>query len=76
MKGLWMIVKGDLLQDSVVQGFQWGTREGPLCDEPIRNIKMKILDAAISHDPIQRGGGQVIPTSRRVAYRHANYYYC
>lgn len=56
------------IKDSVVQGFQWGTREGPLCDEPIRNIKMKILDAAISQDPIQRGGGQVIPTSRRVAY--------
>ncbi|XP_075259496.1 116 kDa U5 small nuclear ribonucleoprotein component-like isoform X2 [Convolutriloba macropyga] len=56
------------IRDSVVQGFQWGTREGPLCDEPIRNVKMKILDASISEDPIQRGGGQVIPTSRRVAY--------
>ncbi|VVD01522.1 unnamed protein product [Leptidea sinapis] len=26
-------------------GFQWGTREGPLCEEPIRNVKFKILDA-------------------------------
>ena len=52
----------------MVQGFQWGTREGPLCDEPIRNVKMKMLDASISDDPIQRGGGQIIPTSRRVAY--------
>src|SRR4051812_45254988 len=25
------------VKDSVVQGFQWGTREGPLCEEPIRN---------------------------------------
>jgi len=31
----------------VVQGFQWGTREGPLCDEPIRNVKFKILDATV-----------------------------
>lgn len=56
------------VRDSVVQGFQWATREGPLCDEPIRNVKMKILDATIADQPIHRGGGQVIPTARRVAY--------
>ena len=51
-----------------MQGFQWGTREGPLCDEPIRNVKFKILDAVIANEPIHRGGGQIIPTARRVAY--------
>nr|XP_039255235.1 116 kDa U5 small nuclear ribonucleoprotein component-like [Styela clava] len=56
------------VKDSIVQGFQWGTREGPLCDEPIRNVKFKILDAVIASDPLHRGGGQVIPTARRVAY--------
>jgi len=56
------------VKDSIVQGFQWGTREGPLCDEPIRNVKFKILDAVISNDQVQRGGGQIIPTARRVAY--------
>ncbi|XP_065176725.1 116 kDa U5 small nuclear ribonucleoprotein component-like [Sycon ciliatum] len=56
------------VKDSIVQGFQWATREGPLADEPIRNVKFKILDAHIADDPIQRGGGQVIPTARRVAY--------
>ncbi|CAO1417223.1 unnamed protein product [Diamesa hyperborea] len=56
------------LKDSIVQGFQWGTREGPLCEEPIRNVKFKILDAVIAGEPLHRGGGQVIPTARRVAY--------
>ncbi|KAI7803061.1 116 kDa U5 small nuclear ribonucleoprotein component [Triplophysa rosa] len=56
------------VKDSIVQGFQWGTREGPLCDEPIRNVKFKILDAVIAQEPLHRGGGQVIPTSRRVVY--------
>ncbi|KAH9564128.1 hypothetical protein CY35_04G008100 [Sphagnum magellanicum] len=56
------------VKDSIVQGFQWGAREGPLCDEPIRNLKFKILDAAIAQEPLHRGGGQIIPTSRRVAY--------
>jgi hypothetical protein len=52
----------------LVYRFQWGAREGPLCDEPIRNLKFKILDAAIAQEPLHRGGGQIIPTSRRVAY--------
>ena len=42
------------IRSSIVQGFQWATREGPLCDEPIRNVKFKILDAQIADDPIQR----------------------
>ena len=34
----------------------------------IRNVKFKILDAVIAQEPIHRGGGQIIPTARRVAY--------
>jgi U5 small nuclear ribonucleoprotein component len=56
------------VKDSVVQGFKWGCREGPLCDEPMRNVKFKILDASVAREPIHRGGGQVIPTARRTAY--------
>lgn len=56
------------IKASVVQGFQWGCREGPLCDEPIRNVKFKLVDAAIAGEPLLRGSGQIIPTARRVAY--------
>ncbi|KAH8347169.1 hypothetical protein KR059_006083 [Drosophila kikkawai] len=56
------------VKDSIVQGFQWGTREGPLCEEPIRNVKFKILDGVIANEALHRGGGQIIPTARRVAY--------
>merc|ERR1711971_60404 len=56
------------VRDHIVQGFQWGVREGPLCEEPIRNCKFKILDAMVANEPIHRGGGQIIPTARRVAY--------
>ncbi len=34
----------------------------------MRNCKFKILDASVAEEPIHRGGGQVIPTARRVAY--------
>jgi len=56
------------IREYVLQGFGWASREGPLCDEPLRNVKFKVLDATIAPEPIQRGGGQIIPTARRVAY--------
>ena len=56
------------IRESVSQGFKWGTREGPLCDEPIRNVKFRVLDASIANEPIHRGGGQIIPTARRTVY--------
>ena len=36
------------VRESIVQGFQWGAREGPLCDEPMRNCKFKIMDATVA----------------------------
>ncbi|KFM22860.1 116 kDa U5 small nuclear ribonucleoprotein component [Auxenochlorella protothecoides] len=56
------------VRESIVQGFQWGAREGPLCDEPLRNCKFKIMDAVVAPEPLHRGGGQVIPTARRACY--------
>jgi len=52
----------------IIQGFRWGTKEGPLCNEPIRNVTFKLLDAQISHESIRRTSGQIIPTSRRCCY--------
>ncbi|CAF1145985.1 unnamed protein product [Rotaria sordida] len=62
------LLTSEPVKESIVQGFQWATREGPLCDEPIRNVKFKILDASIAQEPIHHGRGQLIPTARRVAY--------
>lgn len=53
---------------SIVQGFQWATREGPLCEEPVRGTKVKILDVMLADKPIYRGGGQIIPTVRRTVH--------
>ncbi|KAK7202953.1 P-loop containing nucleoside triphosphate hydrolase protein [Myxozyma melibiosi] len=56
------------IRESVKQGFQWAVREGPLCEEPIRNTKFRIMDVSLAQEPIYRGGGQIIPTARRVCY--------
>lgn len=56
------------IKDSVVAGFQWATKEGVLCDENMRGIRFDIHDVTLHADAIHRGGGQIIPTARRVFY--------
>ncbi|GIJ98372.1 elongation factor 2 [Aspergillus viridinutans] len=56
------------IKDSFVSGFQWATREGPIAEEPMRSIRFNILDVTLHADAIHRGGGQIIPTARRVLY--------
>jgi len=56
------------IKDSVVAGFQWATKEGCLCDENMRNCRFNIYDVTLHADAIHRGGGQIIPTARRVLY--------
>jgi len=55
-------------KSSITQGFRWATREGPLCEEPVRGAKIKIIDATLSTSALFRGGGQMIPTARRAVY--------
>ncbi|KAL4227326.1 Elongation factor 2 [Mactra antiquata] len=56
------------IKDSVVAGFQWATKEGVLCDENVRGVRFDIHDVTLHADAIHRGGGQIIPTARRVLY--------
>lgn len=56
------------IKDSVVAGFQWATKEGVLCEENMRGIRFNIHDVTLHADAIHRGGGQIIPTARRVFY--------
>lgn len=56
------------IRESVKQGFQWAVRDGPLCDEPIRNVRFKIIEASLSENPSQRNSSQIISTARRACY--------
>jgi elongation factor 2 len=56
------------IKDSVVAGFQWATKEGVMCDENVRAVRFNIKDVTLHADAIHRGGGQIIPTTRRVLY--------
>jgi len=56
------------MKDSFVAAWQWATKEGVMCDENMRGIRVNIEDITMHADAIHRGGGQIIPTARRVAY--------
>lgn len=56
------------VRDSIVQGFTWAAREGPLCEEPLHNLKFKLMDVELASAGIFRGGGQIIPAARRACY--------
>ncbi|ODV92639.1 hypothetical protein CANCADRAFT_90500 [Tortispora caseinolytica NRRL Y-17796] len=56
------------IKDSCVAAFQWATKEGPVFGENMRGIRFNILDVVLHADAIHRGGGQIIPTFRRVCY--------
>ncbi|KAI9197484.1 P-loop containing nucleoside triphosphate hydrolase protein [Polychytrium aggregatum] len=56
------------IKDSCVAAFQWATKEGCIAEENMRGIRFNILDVVLHADAIHRGGGQIIPTCRRVCY--------
>jgi elongation factor 2 len=56
------------IKDSFVAAFQWATKEGALADENMRSIRFNLMDVTLHADAIHRGGGQIIPTARRVLY--------
>lgn len=56
------------IKDSMEASFQWATKEGAMTDEHMRGIRFNIADVTLHADAIHRGGGQIIPTARRVMY--------
>jgi len=56
------------IKDHVSSAFETIAREGVLCGEPLRGVRFNLHDATLHADAIHRGGGQLIPTARRVFY--------
>jgi elongation factor 2 len=56
------------VKETVNSGFRWGVKSGPLSDEPIRGVKVKLLDAKLHEDPVHRGPAQVMPAIKRALW--------
>jgi elongation factor 2 len=53
------------VKETVNSGFRWAAKNGPLCDEPIRGVKVSLLDAKLHEDPVHRGPAQIMPAMKR-----------
>jgi len=53
------------VKETVNSGFRWAAKNGPLCDEPIRGVKVTLLDAKLHEDPVHRGPAQIMPAMKR-----------
>jgi elongation factor 2 len=48
----------------VLEGIHEALAGGPLADEPVQNLKMRLVDVKLHEDAIHRGPAQVIPAVR------------
>ena len=55
-------------RDMIISGFRWACGAGPLCEEPIRGVKVKLVDAQLHEDPAHRGPAQIMPAIRRAIF--------
>jgi len=55
-------------RDMIIAGFRWACEAGPLCEEPLRGLKVKLLDVKLHEDPVHRGPAQIMPAIRRAIF--------
>ena len=56
------------IKDSVIGGFKWASKEGPLCEENLRGVRFNIHDVTLHADAIHRGAREILSTARRCIY--------
>merc|ERR1712185_204902 len=56
------------IKEHVNSAWQWITKEGPLCEENMRCVKMNLMDVTLHADSIHRGAGQIMPPMRRCCF--------
>ena len=52
----------------IISGFRWGCENGPLAEEPMRGVKVKLMDAQLHEDQVHRGPAQIMPATRRAMF--------
>merc|ERR1712178_571312 len=56
------------IKEHVNSAWQWITKEGPLCEENMRGVRMNLVDVTMHADAFHRGAGQIAPPMRRCSF--------
>jgi elongation factor 2 len=54
--------------EAIIEGFRWACRSGPLCGEPVRGLKVKLLNALLHEDQAQKGYAQLTPAAKKAIF--------
>lgn len=54
------------IKEAMNNGFVWGSKSGPLMDEPLRGVRLNLVDITLHADSIHRGMGQIMPPTRKL----------
>jgi elongation factor 2 len=58
----------DYARDMILSGFNWACKTGPLCEQPLRNVKVRLMNAEINEDPILCRSTQITRTVSRAIF--------
>jgi elongation factor 2 len=56
------------IKDTLISAFRWSMEAGPLAQEPIRGVKVKLVDAMVHEDPAHRGPAQIMPATKNAIF--------
>jgi translation elongation factor EF-G len=55
-------------KNTILKGFQWAVKEGPLCDEPVSDVKFSIIDVKFADEESDRNDAQIIQMIRKACH--------
>ncbi|MEM1997374.1 MAG: GTP-binding protein [Candidatus Bathyarchaeia archaeon] len=55
--------------NAIVSGFKWACKYGPLCGEPLRGVRVNLVDACLAREKEARGYAQITPTVRKAIFK-------
>jgi elongation factor 2 len=56
------------VREHLIGAFQWATKQGVLCEEPLRGVRFNCVEVSLHNDASHRNSGQMVPAGRRVLY--------
>lgn len=56
------------IEEYMADAFRNAVDEGPLMNEPVRGVKVKLADAKLHEDAIHRGPAQIMPATRKAIH--------
>ncbi len=56
------------IEDYIADSFREAVNEGPLMGEPVRGVRVNLVDAKLHEDNIHRGPAQIMPATRKAIH--------